>query len=156
VERHLNFARNLHIETRILAGEEAASALVEFSRLNRLRRFFWRARAAGGGRRDRPRPGAAGGWLAKDMQVVIVSEREPLSDGRAAAPAGGSPAYGLYPFRSITRCAASTVSGNIEEGAGAHGAEDDTTAILIGFHSKIHAGRLEDDSNRSVVQFFAI
>src|SRR5579862_8461626 len=30
IERHLNFARNLHIETRILEGEEVAFALVDF------------------------------------------------------------------------------------------------------------------------------
>jgi len=36
VERHLNFARNLHIETRILEGEDMASAVVDFGRRNQI------------------------------------------------------------------------------------------------------------------------
>src|SRR6266404_1311408 len=34
VERHLNFARNLHIETRVLQSAEVAPALVDLARLN--------------------------------------------------------------------------------------------------------------------------
>src|SRR5262249_43928252 len=34
VEKHLNFARNLHLETRILEGSDVAAALVEFARRN--------------------------------------------------------------------------------------------------------------------------
>jgi two-component system, OmpR family, sensor histidine kinase KdpD len=80
VERHLNFARNLHIETRILEGEEVASAVVDFARRNQITQIFV----------TRPR-----GWssvpaltrdpvqriigLAKDMQIVIVSDREPAA-----------------------------------------------------------------------------
>jgi len=80
VERHLNFARNLHIETRILEGEDMASAVVDFGRRNQITQIFV----------TRP-----GGWsslhaltrdpvqkiigLAKDMQIVIVSDREPLA-----------------------------------------------------------------------------
>jgi two-component system sensor histidine kinase KdpD len=79
VERHLNFARNLHIETRILEGEDVASVVVDFSRRNQVTQIFV----------TRPR-----GWsslralsrdpvqriigLAKDMQIVIVSDREPV------------------------------------------------------------------------------
>lgn len=79
LERHLNFARNLHIETRILEGEDVSRALVEFARRNQATQIFL----------ARPREGR---WLprwsrdlvqriaglAKDMQVVIVSEREPV------------------------------------------------------------------------------
>jgi len=78
INRHLNFARNLHIETRILEGEDTARALVDFARRNQITQIFL-ARP-----RDRQ-------WLpflsrnlvqqvvalAKDMQVVIVSAREP-------------------------------------------------------------------------------
>jgi two-component system, OmpR family, sensor histidine kinase KdpD len=80
VDRHLNFARNLHIETRILEGEDVASAVVDFARRNQVTQIFV----------TRPR-----GWsslpalsrdpvqriigLAKDMQIVIVSDREPLA-----------------------------------------------------------------------------
>lgn len=79
VERHLNFARNLHIETRIVEGEETASALVEFSRQNQITQIFlarprdrrWASRFG----RDLVQRVVG---LAKDMQVVIVSEREPL------------------------------------------------------------------------------
>jgi two-component system sensor histidine kinase KdpD len=80
VERHLNFARNLRIETRILEGDDVASTLVDFGRRNHVTQIFL----------TRPRRKA---WspalsrdpvqrvidLAKDMQVVIVSEREPVT-----------------------------------------------------------------------------
>src|SRR5262245_38230236 len=36
VERHLNFARNLHIETRILQGQNVATTLVEFAHRHRV------------------------------------------------------------------------------------------------------------------------
>ena len=80
VERHLNFARNLHIETRILEGNDVASTLVDFGRRNQVTQIFL----------TRPRRKA---WspvlsrdaaqrvlgLAKDMLIVIVSDREPVS-----------------------------------------------------------------------------
>jgi len=76
VERHLNFARNLHIETRILEGEDVATALVDFARRNQITQLFLA--------RPRPRP-----WpvslrrdlvqrivsCARDLQIVIVAER---------------------------------------------------------------------------------
>jgi two-component system sensor histidine kinase KdpD len=79
LERHLNFARNLRIETRILEGDDVASTLVDFGRRNHVTQIFL----------TRPRRKA---WsptfsrdpvqrvidLAKDMQIVIVSDREPL------------------------------------------------------------------------------
>ncbi|MFB3779168.1 MAG: histidine kinase [Bryobacteraceae bacterium] len=84
VEKHLNFARNLHIETRVIEGDDPASALVEFARRNGVTQIF----LARPGRQSRYRP-----WsrdlvqrivtLAKDMQVVIVSQREP---SRSQAP----------------------------------------------------------------------
>jgi two-component system sensor histidine kinase KdpD len=40
VERHLNFARNLHVETRVLTGEDPAKALVEFAGLNQITQLF--------------------------------------------------------------------------------------------------------------------
>jgi two-component system sensor histidine kinase KdpD len=80
IEKHLNFARNLHLETRILEGQDAASAVIEFARRNEVTQIF----AA------RPRGGV---WVplfsrdpvqriisrAKDMQIVIVSDREPVA-----------------------------------------------------------------------------
>jgi two-component system sensor histidine kinase KdpD len=78
VERHLNFARNLHIETRILEGDDTASTLVDFGRRNQVTQIFL----------TRPRRNR---WplsrdasqrvidLAKDMLIVIVSDREPVT-----------------------------------------------------------------------------
>jgi two-component system sensor histidine kinase KdpD len=80
IERHLNFARGMHIETRILEGDDVASTLVDFGRRNQVTQIFL----------TRPRRKA---WspalsrdplqrvidLAKDMQIVIVSDREPVA-----------------------------------------------------------------------------
>jgi two-component system sensor histidine kinase KdpD len=79
ITRHLNFARNLHIETRILEGPDVAPMLVDFARRNGITQIFL----------SRP-PDRQ--WMplfsrnlvqkivaqAKDMQIVIVSEREPV------------------------------------------------------------------------------
>jgi two-component system, OmpR family, sensor histidine kinase KdpD len=80
IERHLNFARNLHIETRILEGEDVALAMVDFARRNQITQIFL-ARP-----RDRVGLPMFGRdlvqrivGLAKDMQIVIVSAREPLA-----------------------------------------------------------------------------
>ena len=80
IEQHLNFARNLHIETRVLEGENVASAIVDFARRNQITQIFL-ARP-----RDRVSLPMFGRdlvqrivGLAKDMQIVIVSEREPLA-----------------------------------------------------------------------------
>jgi K+-sensing histidine kinase KdpD len=71
IKKHLNFARNMRIETRILQGDDVAQP-GEFARRNKITRYsafnrqpslLWRA-----GRNCR---------LARDMQVVNVSEREP-------------------------------------------------------------------------------
>jgi two-component system, OmpR family, sensor histidine kinase KdpD len=80
IEQQLNFARNLHIETRILGGEQIAPALIDFARRNQVTQIFL-ARPRREARRSR--------WFArdlaqsivssaKDMQIVIVSEREPV------------------------------------------------------------------------------
>ena len=80
IERHLNFARNLHIETRILEGDDVALTLVTFARRNHVTQIFL----------TRPRRKA---WslalsrdpvqrvvsIAKDMQIVIVSDREQVT-----------------------------------------------------------------------------
>ncbi|MBZ5676225.1 MAG: histidine kinase [Acidobacteriia bacterium] len=80
VERHLNFARNLHIETRILEGDDIAATLVDFGRRNQVTQIFltrphrkaWSPVLS----RD-PAQRVLG--LAKDMLIVIVSDREPVS-----------------------------------------------------------------------------
>lgn len=79
IERHLNFARNLHIETRILDGEDAATVLVDFARSNQATQIFV---ARPPERRWVPLFGRdlvqKIVTLAGDMQVVIVSERDPF------------------------------------------------------------------------------
>jgi two-component system sensor histidine kinase KdpD len=76
MDRHLNFARNLHLETRVLEGADVAAIVVEFARLNKVTQIY----LARGEERNR--------WLsllkpslieeivalAKDMQIVIVSQ----------------------------------------------------------------------------------
>jgi two-component system sensor histidine kinase KdpD len=80
VERHLNFARNLHIETRILEGDNAAVTLVDFGRRYQVTQIYL----------TRPRkrtwlpslnsdPAQKIISLAKDMQIVIVSDREQVA-----------------------------------------------------------------------------
>jgi two-component system, OmpR family, sensor histidine kinase KdpD len=80
VERHLNFARNLRIETRILEGDDVASTLVDFGRRNHVTQIFLTrpSRKAWSPALSRD-PVQRVIDLAKDMQVVIVSEREPVT-----------------------------------------------------------------------------
>jgi two-component system sensor histidine kinase KdpD len=85
IERHLNFARNLRIETRILAAGDVAAALVDFARRNQVTQMFLAHSAE---RRWNP-PFRRGlveriTSLAKDMQVVIVSERSPGTAARSS------------------------------------------------------------------------
>jgi len=78
INRHLNFARNLHIETRILEGEDVGAVLVDFARRNDITQIFlsrppdrhWFPFS-----RNLVQKVVA---LAKEMQIVIVSDREPL------------------------------------------------------------------------------
>jgi len=76
LERHLNFARNLHIETRVLEGKEVPKTLVEFARLNGVTQMLlartklsrWAALFGGDLMRQVVH-------LARDMQVMIIAER---------------------------------------------------------------------------------
>jgi two-component system sensor histidine kinase KdpD len=78
VERHLNFARNLHIETRVLQGPDIATTLLDFARLHNITQLFM----------VRPQYSPWEGFIgrnlihrivrdAHDMQVTIVAERKP-------------------------------------------------------------------------------
>jgi two-component system, OmpR family, sensor histidine kinase KdpD len=76
VERHLNFARNLHIETRVLEGADAAETIVNFARRNQVTQILLSRRHYSS-------------WShllgtdlilrvvrkAKDLRVIIVAER---------------------------------------------------------------------------------
>lgn len=76
LEKHLSFARNLHIETRVLQGEDVAKVLVDFARQQGVTQIFvMRTRANGWPHilgRDLLRQIV---HLARDMQVTIVAER---------------------------------------------------------------------------------
>jgi len=78
IEKHLNFARNLHIETRILEGDDTAESIVGFARRNQITQIVL-------SRYDHT------AWThvfgsdltmqivqkANDIRVIIVAERRP-------------------------------------------------------------------------------
>ena len=79
IERHLNFARNLHIETRILEGDDVALGLIDFARRNHVTQIFiTRPRQKAWWSAFSPEPAQRIIDLAKDMLVVVVSDREPI------------------------------------------------------------------------------
>ena len=76
VERHLNFARGLQIEARILEGTDVAETMVNFARIHGVTQIFV----------AREKPSALRAWfasalvqrivnLARDMQVTVVADR---------------------------------------------------------------------------------
>ena len=76
LDKHLDFARNLHIDTRVLEGDDRARTLVDFARSNQVTQIFL----------VRPHRGLSlpvfGSdlvqqvvRLAHDMQVTVVAER---------------------------------------------------------------------------------
>ena len=77
IEKHLNFARNLHIETRILEGDDAADAIVDFARRNQITQILL-------GRQDENSWSSLFGTdlilrvvrKAEDIRVIIVAERK--------------------------------------------------------------------------------
>ena len=76
LQRQLNFARGLQIETRILEGDDIAESLVNFARMNRVTQIFVMRHKAGGipslFRRGLVQRVVS---LAPDMQVTIVADR---------------------------------------------------------------------------------
>lgn len=76
VERHLNFARNLHIETRVLVGHDHAQKLVEFARLHNARQIFL-PRLVGKGMERLTGKNLVNQVvsLAEDIEVTIVADR---------------------------------------------------------------------------------
>lgn len=76
VERHLNFARNLHIETRVLVGHDHAQKLVEFARLHSARQIFL-PRLVGKGMDRLTGKNLVNQVvsLAQDIEVTIVADR---------------------------------------------------------------------------------
>jgi two-component system, OmpR family, sensor histidine kinase KdpD len=81
IERHLNFARNMRIETRIIEGSNVAQALIDFAHRNQITQIFLtrpRGQSPLHLRADRLLQKIV--RLGRDMQIVIVSEREPVRD----------------------------------------------------------------------------
>jgi two-component system sensor histidine kinase KdpD len=76
IEKHLNFARNLHLETRVLSGANIAAALVEFARQNQITQIFL-TRSARRSWTDWFSPSVLQQVVreASDMRVVIVADR---------------------------------------------------------------------------------
>ncbi len=76
VEKHLNFARNLHIETRVIQGADLAETLVGFARLHGITQIFlgwpqkksWMPKVGRNLVQQVVR-------LARDMEVTVVAER---------------------------------------------------------------------------------
>ena len=76
LERHLAFARGLHIETDVLPGSDVASAIMMYARLHGVTQIFV----------TREKSNALQSWfaaafvqrlvnLARDMQVTVVADR---------------------------------------------------------------------------------
>jgi two-component system sensor histidine kinase KdpD len=77
IEKHLNFARNLHVETRTLEGNDPAEAIVDFARRNQITQILL------GRPKYRSWSRLLGNDLilqivrkAKDIRVIIVAERQ--------------------------------------------------------------------------------
>jgi two-component system sensor histidine kinase KdpD len=76
LERHLNFARGLQIEVRILEGADVAETIVDFARVNGVTQIF-----VGRGRSSGLRAWFASAFvqrlvnLARDMEVTVVADR---------------------------------------------------------------------------------
>jgi two-component system sensor histidine kinase KdpD len=76
VERHLNFARNLHIETRVLQGQNPATTLVDFAHRHQITQIFL---TRGRFRRNLFRRHSLVSQvlrLAQDIQITVVAERK--------------------------------------------------------------------------------
>jgi two-component system sensor histidine kinase KdpD len=77
VEKHLNFARTLHIETRILQGPDLAATLVEFAHRLQVTQIFL-ARSRSTPMRMLPTRNLVSQVLrlAQDLQVTVIAERK--------------------------------------------------------------------------------
>ena len=80
IEKHLNFARNLHIETRVLEGGDTATVLIDFGRRNQVTQIFVTRPSGRWGSAVSREPAQRIISRAKEMQIVIVSDREPVRE----------------------------------------------------------------------------
>jgi two-component system sensor histidine kinase KdpD len=86
LEKHLDFARKLHIETRVLEGDDAAATLVDFARRNGVTQIFLSQPPR------QPLPFFLRRHfvmdvvrLAQDRQVTVVAERRPVKSGESSS-----------------------------------------------------------------------
>lgn len=76
VERHLKFARNLHIETRILEGADPAETIIDFARGNQVTQILLgRPKYRSWSQLLGTDPILRIAQKAKDIRVIIVAER---------------------------------------------------------------------------------
>lgn len=76
IEKHLNFARNLHIETRVLEGKDVAQTIIDFARQNQIAQIVLpRSRPTWWTQLVRSDLTLQLVRKAKDFRVVIVAER---------------------------------------------------------------------------------
>ena len=77
IEKHLNFARNLHIETRVLEGDDPAETIVDFARRNRITQIIvGRPKHRMWSRLRGPDLILRIVQKAKDVRVIVVAERQ--------------------------------------------------------------------------------
>lgn len=85
LERHLNFARNLHIETRILQGDDPAESIVDFARRNQITQILLsRCPSSTWGRLLGTDLILSVVRKARDIRVIIVAERRRPYDSSMA------------------------------------------------------------------------
>ena len=75
IEKHLNFARSLRLETRILQGEDTAATLVDFARRQHITQIFMSRRMLDRAGRFRRNLVFQVLRLAADIQITIVADR---------------------------------------------------------------------------------
>ena len=76
MEKHLNFARNLHIETRILEGDNVAEQILDFAHRNQITQILAaRPKIRPWGHLRSTDPVLQIVQIATDIRVIVVAER---------------------------------------------------------------------------------
>lgn len=76
MERHLNFARNLHIETRVLEGEHVADRILDFAHRNQITHILVaRPKIRPWGHLRSSDPVLRIVQIATDVRVIVVADR---------------------------------------------------------------------------------
>ena len=76
IEKHLNFARNLHIETRVLEGDDVAEQIMDFVRRNQITQILAaRPRIHAWDHLRNADPVLQIVQMATDVRVIVVADR---------------------------------------------------------------------------------